>query len=320
MIIPYSPSAARGVITNQVGNRLDIDELEEGLMRHSKDVFNPEEYLFQEGQNLTNSMVFDLIDGLNPDIDTEGLDPEEARELHEDNPRYLSHILEQNFLQRRDDDSVELAGISIGIAMKSLYRFSVEGNDYQEGISESEMLAQGEQIAQDILNSIREIEGLENIPVMMAIYREADQASPIPGNFVTKTIVDGGSDSIGEWESIGEEYVLFPSDEGREKYFDDHEIVSSFGEEIAQFFPNYVGIIGEGFYIDEELQRLSIEVPLEFYGKAEVIGFTQFAYGLVQDMFANYFELEVKITSSDRVESIIYRPPDAESPTVHIFH
>ncbi|GAB3804637.1 CamS family sex pheromone protein [Virgibacillus kimchii] len=360
MIIPYRPSEARGVITNQVANRLDIDELEEGLMRHSKDVFEPEEYLFQEGQYLTSSMVYDwlgrslteeelerevereiarleeeemtvnedqirenLQQGLNPAIeDTEDMDVDDAIERHEESPRYLSHILEQNFLQRTDGDSVELAGMSIGIAMKSVYRYQLEtgGTYYYEDISESEMLEQGEEIAQEILNRVREIEGLENVPVMLAIYREAEQSSPVPGNFVAKTTVDGGVNSIGDWDSISDEYILFPSDEGRENYFDDHEVISSFGEEIAQFFPNYVGIIGEGFYIDEELQRLSIEIPLEFYGKAEVVGFTQFAYGQVQDMFANYFELEIRVTSSNKVESLIYRPANAESPTVHIFH
>jgi protein involved in sex pheromone biosynthesis len=321
IIIPYEPSEARGVITNQVANRLDIDELEEGLMRHSKDLYDPEEYFFQEGQYLTTDMVFGLIDDLNPVIeDAEDLETDEEVEFHEENPRYLSHILEQNFLQRVDGESVELAGISIGIAMKSVYRFQVDGIDHQEEIPESEMLAQGEQIAQEILDHIREIEGLENIPVMMAIYREAEQSSPIPGNFVVRTTVDSGDNSIGDWESLGEERILFPSDEGREKYFDDHEVVSSFGVEIAEYFPNYVGIIGEGFYIDEELQRLSIEIPIEFYGKAEVIGFTQYTYGLVQEMFENYFELEIKVTSSHDVESIIYRPVNAESPTVHIFH
>jgi protein involved in sex pheromone biosynthesis len=319
IIIPYEVSEARGVISNQVANRLDIDELEEGLKRHSKDVFDPEDYYFQEGQYLSESTVFELIDELNPEIG-EDLDPDEERELREDNPRYLSHILEHNFLERRDDDSVELAGISIGIAMKSVYRFQVDGIDYQEEISESEMLAQGEQIAQEILDHIRSIEGLENIPVMLAIYREAEQSSPIPGNFSVRTIVDGGGNSIGDWESLGEEYILFPSDEGREKYFDDHEVVSSFGQEIAEFFPNYVGIIGEGFYVDEELQRLSIEIPIEFYGKSEVIGFTQFTYTLVQEMFENYYELEIKVTSSDQIESLIYRSPEAESPTVHILH
>lgn len=61
MILPYEPSQARGVITNQVGNRLDIDEMEEGLRRHSKEVFSPKDYLFQEGQFLEKDLLYDWL-------------------------------------------------------------------------------------------------------------------------------------------------------------------------------------------------------------------------------------------------------------------
>ncbi|MDY0395640.1 CamS family sex pheromone protein [Virgibacillus halophilus] len=39
MILPYKPSKARGVIVGQLANRMDIDEVEEGLRRHSKEFF-----------------------------------------------------------------------------------------------------------------------------------------------------------------------------------------------------------------------------------------------------------------------------------------
>src|SRR5699024_1775352 len=37
-ILPYRPSQSRGVIVDQVANRLDIDEIEAGLRRHSKEI------------------------------------------------------------------------------------------------------------------------------------------------------------------------------------------------------------------------------------------------------------------------------------------
>src|SRR5699024_8082323 len=57
MLLPYRPSAARGAITNQVTNRVDIDELEEGLRRHSTDVFDPKKYVFEEGQYLDTETI-----------------------------------------------------------------------------------------------------------------------------------------------------------------------------------------------------------------------------------------------------------------------
>src|SRR5690625_5662962 len=58
IILPYRPSPARGVIVGQIANRYDIDELEEGLRRHSKQYFEPENYLFEEGQYLTRDTVY----------------------------------------------------------------------------------------------------------------------------------------------------------------------------------------------------------------------------------------------------------------------
>ncbi|PAV28007.1 hypothetical protein CIL05_19295 [Virgibacillus profundi] len=324
MVLPYKVSEARGVITNQVANRLDIDEMEQGLRRHSKEVFDPKQYFFQEGQYLTSDRLFEWIDEWNPVIEEEleGLDDEDQEDIHRENPRYLSHILEQNYLQKEgEENNVELKGMSIGIALKSVYQFHTESRGpYFEDIGMDEMMEQGNKIAQKLIEELRQIEGLQDVPIMIALYREEDQASPVPGNFVAKTNVPGGSASIGEWDSVDEENILFPSDEGKEKYFDDHEIVTNFGNEIATFFPNYTGIIGKGFYVNGELQKMTIEIPIEFYGKGEVIGFTQFAYSLVQEMFSDYFDLEIKVTTSDQIESLIYRKAGAESPTIHIFH
>src|SRR5699024_12625227 len=58
VVLPYRVSAARGVITNQLANRLDIDEMEEGLRRLAKDYYSPDDYYFEEGQYLSESTVY----------------------------------------------------------------------------------------------------------------------------------------------------------------------------------------------------------------------------------------------------------------------
>ncbi|WP_152656688.1 CamS family sex pheromone protein [Oceanobacillus sp. CFH 90083] len=318
MILPYKPSEARGVITRQIANRVDIDEMEEGLRRLSRDVYDPEDYYFQEGQYFDSSRVNNWIDDLNPEVNL-GADEETFRE----NPRYLTHVLEQNYLRQTEEGgNVRLEGISIGLAMKSVYQFQTDvGEPYQyENISESDMMDKATEIAQDIVNDIRENdEELNDIPIMIAIYREEEQSSPVPGNFVAKTNVAGGSSSVDGWEEVDEENILFPSDEGQEKYYDDQERVTNFGNEIRDFFPNYVGMVGEGFYMEGELQKLRIDVPIEFYGKGEVIGFTQYVHGLIEDMFPNYYDIEINITSSQKNESLLYRYAGEDEIHVHIY-
>lgn len=354
IILPFRPSKARGVITNQMANRLDIDEMEDGLKRHSIKEFDPEDYYFEEGQYLTEDMVYDWLGrgltkkqldkevkaevkkkeaegytvneksirrqlqlGLNPSIS----DNPTEKDFRE-KPKYLSHILEQDYLKKKEDNSVELAGISIGLAMKSVYKFQTEtgGPNHYEKISKAEMKKQGEKIAQEIIERVRDIKGLKDVPVMIAIYREESQDSPVPGSFVAKTTVDGGDTQIGNWKDIDERYVLFPSEKAKKSYFDDYQAIKSFGDDIAKYFPNYVGYVGEGFYVNDELQQLTIEVPIEFYGKSEVTGFTQYAYGLIQEKFPAHYDLEVKITSNEKLESLITRKKGDKNPTVHILH
>lgn len=320
MLLPFKPSAARDAITNQITNRVDIDELEDGLRRHSTDVFNPEKYVYEDGQYFTTEHIFTLIDDLNPEVKEKNKKEEQIKE-HRKNPRIFSHILEQNYLKRKEN-TVELVGVSIGISLKSVYRFTVEtgGSYYYEDIPMDEMLEEGKKIAQTVLNNAREMEGLEKVPIMIALFREEQQSSPVPGNFVAKTVVGEGEKSIGKWESINEKYVLLSSDQSNGKYSEDYQKVKSFGDKISQYFPNYVGVVGEGFYVDDQLRALTIEVPIEFYGRSEVVGFTQYAYGLVNEIFKNHYDLEVIISSSNKTESTIYRAAGEDEANVHIFH
>ncbi|ALX50616.1 hypothetical protein AOX59_10810 [Lentibacillus amyloliquefaciens] len=347
-ILPYRPSASRGVITNQMGNRVDIDEMETGLRRLSKEHFDPEQLFFEEGQYLTSDMLYSWLDtdpteeminamqesddyneedienaqrALNPPLDEEEslTDETASKEDYEENPKYLSHILEHNFLKRNEDDSVELAGASIGIALKSVFTYEADGNTQHRDIPESEMMEKGQEIAQTVLERVRNIEELSDVPIMIALYREEGQGSPVPGNFVAKTAIESGQASIDEWETVNEENILFPSDEGEEKYYDTQQLVQNFSSRIEEYFPNYVGVVGEGFYIDEELQQLTLEIPIEFYSEGEVLGFTQYTYGLVEEMFQDYYDLEVKITSSEKLESIIFREAGSSEVNVQVF-
>src|SRR5699024_3122725 len=139
MLLPFRPSKARGVVVNQLRNRLDIEEMEDGLRRHSTEFFDQSKYYYEEGQYLTASTVYDWLgrfptddqlerevkaeitrrekNKLNYDEDEirasfqQGLNPpleekEATEEEYRESPRYLSHILEQNFLEQKDDNTV----------------------------------------------------------------------------------------------------------------------------------------------------------------------------------------------------------------------
>ncbi|MFC7322667.1 CamS family sex pheromone protein [Halobacillus campisalis] len=327
-------SAARGVTTNQMGNRLDIAEFEGGLQRHSKEFFSTEDYYFQPGQYLDDSILYSWLgryeeptttdeettdpgnpEGLNPALDEESASEEEFRE----SPRYISNIVEQNYLVRKDDDVVEVSGMTIGISMRSAYEFEAEGRNYSEDIPTSESLSRGQEYADTILKRIREREELQDIPIVFAIYEEEDDNSETPGNFLSKGYAEGSDNSVGGWDEINEDYVLFPSSEAEEEHFDDSEIFSDFRTEVSDYFPNFVGMIANGFYVDDELQDVKIDIPIQFDSQTEVTGFTQYIYSLVNEMFEDHYSIEVKINSMDQQESLIVKKPGQDEPFIHIY-
>src|SRR5699024_11520973 len=123
--------------------------------------------------------------GLNRDRDED-----DSKKKHQDSPRVFSHVLEQNFLKQSDDNEVELSGICIGIALKSVYEFETEdGGPYFEDISEEEQQKVGEKAAQKALDEIRDTEELENVPLMIALFSAEEESSPVPGHFLQKTNV-----------------------------------------------------------------------------------------------------------------------------------
>jgi len=329
MLVPFKTSEARGLVASNLNTRFDVDEFETGLMRMASDKFPTDKYVFQEGQYLDKKTVQnwlsrklegkDLEEAKKKDksFKNEGLNPPESSEK---SPIYVTHILEHNYLVKKDEKTLELGGVSIGLALNSVYYYRTEDGIQKENkIDKATIEKKGKEIAQVVVKRLRDIEGLEKVPIVVSLYEQAPKSSIVPGHFFARTIVDGGSENIGKWENINEEYYFFPSEEGTKKKPDDANTFKRLKGDIEDFFPNYTGIIGKAFYQDGEMKQMKIEIPVQFYGKTEVIAFTQFLTGKVVEYYKDYISLEVTINSSRGPEALIVREPGQEKPTVHVF-
>jgi protein involved in sex pheromone biosynthesis len=324
-ILPFKSGKARGLVNYTVYNRLDIDELEMGLMQVAQEHFDPNNYYFQEGQYVTSDMVEDWV-GRQSEKNAEGLNPplnenEATTEQFRKNPKYLSHVMEHNYLKKDAENKVELGGVVIGLALKSVYNFTEPTMGYprEEAIPLAEIEKQGKAIALQVLQRLHGIKALDGVPIVIALYQEKPRESVVPGNFFAKAYVSGNSNSISKWEKISERYVLFPSQEGKDSYYDDYTRMINFKSDIEQYFPNFVGVVGRGYYVDDQLQEMTIDIPIQFYGKAEIIGFTEYITGLMLDHFPPYISVQVYITSIDGQEALIRWNGGEEKPFVHIY-
>ncbi|MEW5548569.1 CamS family sex pheromone protein [Peribacillus frigoritolerans] len=335
-ILPFEPSKARGLVVSNLNTRYDIEEFENGLMRLAQTQFDPEDYLFQEGQMLDSSTISSwlnrkytdsqLKEKKKKDSENLGLNPVDPGKgdidkRNKENPIYLAHILEHNYLVKTKDNSVSLGGVVIGLALNSVHYYQKEayGATYEKTIDSKKLKQEGEKIAAEVLKRLRKMDKLKNVPITIALFEQNEKSSVVPGNFISYTNIDKNSDSIGKWTNLDEEYFLFPSAAAEKKYRDDVNTFTNFKEDVEEYFPNFNGVIGRAFYMDDQLQSLNIDIPIQFYGNSEAIGFTQYVAGLIMERFPNYIAVQVSITSVNGPEALIVREANQDEPTVHIY-
>ncbi|ALC83919.1 MULTISPECIES: CamS family sex pheromone protein [Bacillus] len=333
MVLPFKAGAARGLTAENLNTRLDIDEFETGLMRIAQDSFSTDDYLFQEGQYFDEDTVRSMLGRK-----LEGKDLEEAKKKDnnfqnaglnpvkkgspESSPNYLATMLEHNYLIKKNDKSVELGGVVIGLALNSVYYYRENIGDPQKEVSidDKKIEEEGKKIAAEVIKRVRSKEELKNVPVTIALYQQAPKTSIVSGDFIAKSEVKAGSTELGSWRGLNEEHAFFPNSANEKKHPDEAEIFNRFKNNVDNYFPNYTGVVGKAFYKDDQLREMKIEIPMQFYGKTEVIAFTQFLTGQIMDYYsANHLRVEVEITSSEGEEAVIVKEEGANEPTVHIY-
>ncbi|HDR6317263.1 TPA: CamS family sex pheromone protein [Bacillus thuringiensis] len=341
--IPFYGGNARGLVVQGVSNRLDIDEFETGLMRIAKESFSTKDHFFKGGstldaQNLqmlvkrkrTDAEQKELEDKLKKDavkFPNIGLNPalgggsESLEEKNKKNPIYISNILEHDYYVKKGETE-ERQGIVIGLAMNSVHYYEEEhGYPREAKIEQEKMVAEGKKMAQEIIKVMhKEDPETKTLPITFAIYRQAPKSSLVPGNFVSYANVEKGSETVEDWKQVNEKYYLFPSEQAKtDNKREDLARVSNFKSKLSDYFQgDYTAVIGTGMYRDDELREIKLDIPVQFNGKAEIIGFTQYVAGLVMEYFPNYMKVQVTIKSVERPEAIIIREAKQDEPFVKI--
>ena len=316
-LIPFKKSASRGLITETTRTKYDMQEVEEGLLRLSTQHYDPKNHFFQEGQYIDKEMAKSWIQSKSKD-NKQGLNPEKTGmsedEEAEKAPTYLAHIVEQNYLVMTKDKKVRLEGISIGLALNSIH-YSSSGKETT--ISDKEIEKQGTLMAEEVIRRLRSQEGLEDIPVVVGLYKQGSRKSIVPGTYFATVFAEKGKAPSG-WKAVDEKYVLFPTSTNDEKYRDTNTGFLKFKQAIDDYFPSFVNVIGSGHYKDGKLRSLEIEMPIQFFGTSETIGFTQYITSILPDYLPDV-HTTVSITSINGPEALIVKEAGDGEPFVHIY-
>ena len=338
--VPFDGGEARGLVVQGLNSRLDIDEFETGLMRIAKESFSTKDNVLKGGKFLNTQDIQMLVKrkrtdaeqkeledklkkdavnfpniGLNPAL---GAGSESLEVKNNKSPIYISNILEHDYYVNKNERS----GIVVGLAMNSVHYYEEEhGYPREAKIEQEKMLAEGKKMAQEILKVMHQKDAeTKTVPITFAIYRQSPKSSLVPGNFVSYANVEKGSETVEDWKQINEKYYLFPSEQAKtDNKREDLARVSNFKAKLSDYFQgDYTAVIGTGMYRDDELREIKLDIPVQFNGKAEIIGFTQYVAGLVMEYFPNYMKVQVTIKSVERPEAIIIREAKQDEPLVKI--
>lgn len=333
----YPHGESRGLGDSVVYNRHDLEQLELGLTNIAKNYFDVGKYYFQEGHYIGRDELNNWLRRLDESIgrdgkpkNPEGLNPPlgegaTTKEREENQPRYLSHILEHNYFVEKGDGQFELGGVVIGISLNSVYHFRVEDAQGRYYFYEKELNPQaaekaGKEVAEKVVERLRSESradgALNNVPIVVALFQEMPRESAVPGHFFAQTKADPkrGLDS---WQKVNEAYYLFPSKAANDDVRQDADQFMKLKEEINDLFEKYVGVVGKGYYVNNSLQELTIEVPIRYEGKTEIIALTQFIADKIKK-FPSKVKIQVYVTSVAGQESLIVKNPE-EEPFIHIY-
>ncbi|OUL08094.1 hypothetical protein B0533_10965 [Sedimentibacter sp. SX930] len=311
----YQFSQNRGVSLS-LNSTANIKDFEAELLDVAKNVFPTDQYFFQEGQVIdydTTGLWLGRYSDSNPD----GLNPTDngSTDAATREPIYLEQILEQDYMIQ-NENGFELAGMAIGLAMNSVDYYKVNDVPMEQAISRDKLEEQAKAYANTIITRLRQTEGLESIPIVIGIYEQSAQDSPVGGVYLFEGVSTEGN-AIGEWITRNESKVVFPLQSGTQT--EESSNFDNFKNEVQDFFPNLNGIVGEGKYIDGQLMSLEIDITTQFYGETEIIAFTQHVTDAAGRFLPQNIPVEITVESINGIESFLTRENDSQGFSYHIF-
>ncbi|PTF94777.1 hypothetical protein BU654_07240 [Staphylococcus chromogenes] len=342
-ILPFKESQARGLTQENMANTYNGEDFETGLLNISKQVFPADDYLYQDGQfldkktiqaylepKLTKSELDEMSDkekeerkatenlGLNPSVHGET----DEEKIAKNSPQVLSNILEQNFYDNGDTSGKKLKGMTIGLAMNQVYYYQKEkyGETFSVDLDKKKVEKQGQEMAEEMLSRLRENEKLKDIPITFAIYMQSGKDQITPGAFVSYATSEENGEALKEWNTVNEQTVLVPSGEAADLNEQFNSNFRDFNHSLQSYFTNFTQAVGKAKFKDKKLQSLTVDLPIDYYGKAELIGITQYVTQLAEKDFGDVEEYEIHMKDGNESRALITKTKDDKEPKVHIYN
>ncbi|MGP4117305.1 CamS family sex pheromone protein [Levilactobacillus zymae] len=320
----YQVSKSRGVTNTQdSGNTYNLKSFENGMLNVSKKVFSTKKYVFQEGQYLSSTTVQNWLDRKSKS-NTTGLNPTDngSKSASKRNPIYIQALEEQDYMTQKNN-KLSLGGVTIGIAVNSVdyYKKTQYGATYETKITQAAGEAYAKKAANTVLKRLRQKSALKNVPIVIAVYRQASNDSLVGGNFLAYSTNKAGSTSVSKWTPLNVKNYTFPLSSGQSSpNSNDASSFSNFKSQVENFFPNLSGVTAQAQYDGKSLAGMHVNITTQFYSQTEIISFTQYLQTTAQKYLPSGVPIDITVSSTDGIQSFLSRTKNEKKFTSHVFN
>lgn len=305
----YKTGKARGLSTSTLNSNYNLVNLEKGLMELSKSEFPVDSFYFQEGQYLGRDEIVQLINRQSDSF------PKGLNSADPAIPVVFEQVLEQNYLNKETE---KLGGISLGIALNSVDYSGAQAVEVNPDL----IVSEGKRVAEVILEKVRAIDGLDNVPVTIGLFEQATKDNVGGGHYFAKATSKNGG-KLSNWEDINEAYVVLPAKEGEQNNATNDGLSNKFVDfknSLQSFFPNSSGMSGVASYRNNQLQKLTIVIETKYFSETEILNFTQFISTTVDTIFNMNANIEVQVNTLEGPQGFVEKKAGSDKSVGHIFN
>ena len=313
----FLPSPVRNYHGTYLG-RYDMFEIGDRLLDKSKQYFSVNDYILQEGQILTQSLLTTLVrreadsnpQGLNPPLGSEFDTGSSSVTLSD--AVIVADVVELNFL-RRDGNQYRLGGISLAIVMNQSHRVVINGIERTVTISTDRLYQFGSDIGRKLESYLRTLPNVTDVPIYITLYSTLSSDSYLPGGMIGEGYFESRT---GQFKTNDERWVMFPSTEATNLDIQTSAGFDALKKSLQDVLPESIGVVGKGRYIEGNLDKLDITLHMSVKTYAEVVSVTQKTVSLLDTFEKRDMLVVVSIRSLQDVVVVITRDRGQTTPTV----
>lgn len=309
IVIPFEFSKNRQYYGTYYG-RMDIMEVGSRLIEKSKVHFSVDNYYLGEGQVLTSERLSQLVRressdnpyALNPPSGSDfvtGIGDAAVRDAV-----VVAGVTELDFYTGTATD-LQLSGLSFAIVLNQV--LNKDGVQYP--VSPDVLFDYGSNMGRKLDRFIRSISSLEDIPIYIALFMTNPSDATLPGNYIGDAYFTSRE---GQFSRNDEDWELYPSSSGSSR---NPEFAGLFGEyrnQIVDFVPESIGVIGEARYVDERIDYLRITLTIQAKTYVEILALTQYAAELVEGFGNRDYPIVIRVNSLTDTFSLVEISPEGD--------